>query len=133
MYTLTSTTTIKRDADGAMIPSDPANRDYQEYLEWLAAGNMPSPVPVPPVTPQSLVQAVQNHLDEQAQAKGYDSILSACSYAAAPNVFQAEGQSFLNWRAACWSYCYQVQADVVAGLRPMPTESEIIAGLPARI
>ena len=35
--------TIKRLADNAFIPFDPANTDYQKYLEWLAEGNVPLP------------------------------------------------------------------------------------------
>lgn len=34
---------IKRVADNAFIPMDPANTDYQEYLKWLADGNVPLP------------------------------------------------------------------------------------------
>ena len=26
---------IRRELDGAMIPCDPANSDYQRYLRWL--------------------------------------------------------------------------------------------------
>tara|TARA_Y100000401_G_C8126209_1_gene127782 strand:+ start:279 stop:440 length:162 start_codon:yes stop_codon:yes gene_type:complete len=32
---------IKRISDSAWIPFDPANTDYQEYLEWVAEGNSP--------------------------------------------------------------------------------------------
>ena len=34
---------IKRIADNAFVPFDPANTDYQKYLEWLAEGNEPLP------------------------------------------------------------------------------------------
>ena len=34
---------IKRIADNAFIPFDPANTDFQEYQRWLAEGNTPQP------------------------------------------------------------------------------------------
>ena len=34
---------ILRLQDNASIPFDPDNRDYQEYLKWLAEGNTPEP------------------------------------------------------------------------------------------
>ena len=50
-YTLTSEpNTIVRDEDGAFVPTDPDNMDYQAYLAWLDDGNQPTPYTPPPAS-----------------------------------------------------------------------------------
>ena len=48
MYKLNrNSASITRLSDGASIPNDPANTDYARYLEWVAAGNAPTPADPP--------------------------------------------------------------------------------------
>jgi hypothetical protein len=137
MYKLTNTANILRTADNAFIPPDTANTDYQAYLAWVEAGNAPEPADAP--TPEQQIDsnkaAIQTELDRQAQLKGYDTIISACSYAAQASgePFQAEGAAFLKWRSDVWTQANAVLADVQAGARPMPTPEEAVAMLPALV
>ncbi len=39
--------TVLRLSDNAFIPFDPGNRDYQEYLSWVAEGNQADPAKAP--------------------------------------------------------------------------------------
>ena len=75
--------------------------------------------------------AVQKHLDDFAQTRGYDSIMSAASYATSTNPkFAVEGQYAVAARDATWAKYYEVLAEVEAGSRKMPTLDELLAELP---
>ncbi|WP_127076141.1 hypothetical protein [Rhodomicrobium lacus] len=82
MYALTHSGAVRRD-DGAVIPADQANSDWQRYQDWLAAGNAPSPAPVVPepvpssVTPLQLVRALR----QAGLKEAFDEALAANSEA----------------------------------------------------
>lgn len=65
---------VVRLADGAYIPVDPANTDYQQYLVWLDAGGIPAPADLPAKVPlvvsrfQALAALMQAGLLENVEA-----------------------------------------------------------------
>lgn len=127
---------IERDGQ----PNEPITSitDFGVYLgRWNARkeeiDNPPPHVPTQEETIQSFKDAIQNTLDEAARAKNYDDIVSACSYAGYPNIFQAEAIAFGQWRANVWAYGYGELDKVISGARPVPTIPEIIAELPVLV
>lgn len=74
---------------------------------------------------------VQKYLDQTAQSRGYDNIVSACSYLGSSNTtFKSEAQSCLDFRDEVWGYCYSLLAQVQAGTKSPPTKPELISLLP---
>ena len=121
----------KRVIDGykiveATLPSDYAPGKYQYDGGFI---RVPDPAP----TLDEYTEAVQNLLDTTAQDKHYDNIISCCSYAGAPNAFQAEGQAAIEWRGNVWATCYSVMAQVQSGTIPAPTIPELLAMLPVMV
>jgi len=71
IYKLRLVAGVIRLADGATIPEDARNADWQRFLAWVAAGNTPEPADPPP--PPS-----QDELDAAA-AKAYAKLQSLMS------------------------------------------------------
>ena len=76
-------------------------------------------------------EKTQELLDAKAREKGYDDILSACSYAGYDNDFRAEGEAFGIWRAKVWKYGYGLLNAIAEGKHKMPKSfDEILTEMP---
>lgn len=86
-----------------------------------------------PQLQKAVIDAVQAHMDEVAQAHGYDNIFTACTYAGDEHpIYGAEGNAAKKWRSACWAFCLQLLDDVRAGKAQKPdTVQEVVAKLPS--
>ena len=82
---------------------------------------------------QEIVQSTQQKLDDFANTRNYDSILSACTYATSSiPKFAAEGQYCVEARDATWATLYSILADVESGNRPIPSSfQDVELDLPA--
>lgn len=79
-----------------------------------------------------VVTKTQARLDDFAKTRGYDGILSLCTYATSSvPKFQGEGKYGVTARDATWAQLYTIMAEVESGTRPMPEGySDIEAELP---
>ena len=85
----------------------------------------------PEQTLSRLELALDRHLDLVANSYRYESIRTMVTYATSTHpVFGAEGRAAVKFRDAVYAYGIKVSEDVQAGLRPIPTEEELLAGVP---
>lgn len=82
---------------------------------------------------ESIVNKTQERLDTFAKANGYDSILSACTYADSVVLkFAAEGKRCKELRDTTWLKAWEILSQVQQGLRAVPSSFEDIESeLPA--
>lgn len=74
-----------------------------------------------------ITNRVQQRLDEFARTRGYDNIVSACSYASSNHAkYGPEGRYCVQAREDTWDVLFQIEADVIAETRPMPLTYEDI-------
>lgn len=77
-----------------------------------------------------ITDAAQQRMDAFARTRGYDGILSACTYAtSAVPKFAQEGQYAVQARDATWVTLYQIMLDVENGSRPLPSSYKEVESL----
>ncbi len=112
------------------------SQDYAIKPEWVAMSPQEieahcNPPPTPQETLARMTASVQQRLDAFAQTRGYDGILSACTYAAsAVPTFKAEGLRCVALRDATWAAAAAIAAAVQAEKRQAPSEADLLSELP---
>lgn len=109
------------------IANLPPNHPRRRMLEGLEARQSD-----PLWIAAEVERRAQANLDAFAKSRGYDGILSACTYVSSTNPkFASEAQQCVALRDSTWAALYAIQAAVQAGTRPLPTVEQTLAELPA--
>ena len=121
------------------------NKEYADLAVWCNANSatiedkgeyyevveIPVHIPTEEEIQANLTQAVQEYMDKKAQERHYDDIFTAISYVNSSDpVFAAEASALLLWRDQVWRLCYTMLDEVKAGVRPIPSVTELLEELP---
>ena len=75
-------------------------------------------------------RAVQAWMDGKVRERLYDNVDSTSKYLGCPDaVFAAEAAAVQAWVAAVWRKCYELQAEILAGVMQEPASVEEFIGL----
>ena len=77
------------------------------------------------VLKEELLREISILLDNKAKEKGYDNIVSACSYAGIDNPFRTESEKFIVYRATVWSTCYSLLNEALT-TKVLPTKEDVL-------
>lgn len=134
-YSYIPRTADVRRSDGLQIPPNAGEPNYEQYKRWLEAGNTPSPAETPTLEQlfKAIEQTIKQHMDTVAQSKRYDNRDSCRLYAGYLNPYQAEAVAYGQWVAECWRVSNIAQAEIIAGLRSIPTPNEAVLELPMMV
>lgn len=73
----------------------------------------------------------RKYCDDTVAVREYETALTAVSWEGdVKPEWNAEGVAVKTWRSQVWQTAYAIQSEVIAGLRPLPSESEYIQLLP---
>ena len=116
-----------------LVETTPAMIDGKWYIQFEVVPMTPTEVAIKTEQIKAdIVTQTQGTLDAFAQTRGYDGILSLCTYATSPTQkFAVEGQYGVEARDATWAKLYEIMDEVQAGTRPMPTSfADVVSELP---
>jgi len=77
-------------------------------------------------------QYLEEHMTQQVSYRDYDNIDSAISRYQGCKIpdWSAESKEAQDFLCDCYAIAYQLENDVLAGIKPIPTREEFIAALP---
>jgi hypothetical protein len=100
------------------IQSDTAQIGWT-YANGTFTDPTPPYVPTQQETIDAISYVIQQSLDAGAKTWGYDSIVSAASYATDTNPqYAADAKAMIGWRSAVWAWAIPQFATIVAGADP---------------